>query len=76
MLFILLKRHPRALKVASRYIEGDSNFKIEALNQSMNQFNNFVIWGYWGYFALVYIEVSCGNIWAIHTGTKPYSLFW
>ena len=29
-----------------------------------------------GYFEVPwYIEVSCGNIWAIHPGAKPYSLF-
>ena len=50
MLFILLKRHPRTLKFASTYIEGDLNFKIEALNQSINQFNNLVIRRYWRYF--------------------------
>ena len=48
MLRILLKRHPRTLKFASRYLDGDSNFKIETLNQSINQFYNFVIWSSWG----------------------------
>ena len=44
--------------------------------ESINQFNDFVIWSSCGYFEVpVYIEVSCGNIWAVHTGTKPYSLF-
>ena len=44
VVYIAEKTHQDS-KIASRYmyIEGDSNFKIEALNQSINQFNNFVI---------------------------------
>ena len=80
MLCILLKRHPRTLKFASRYLGGDSNFKIEALNQSINQFNNFVIWrlSSWWYFVVSMYILWClwGTIWSIHPGTKPYSLFW
>ena len=69
MLCILLKRHPRILKFASKYLDGDSNFKIEALNQSINLIilSYRVLWGGGGYFEVPRYILRCPveTIWAI-----------
>ena len=59
MLCILLKRHPSTPKFASRYLDGDLNFKIEALNLSINQFYNIVIWSSCGYFEVPWYILRC-----------------
>ena len=55
----IAEKTPRTLRFASRYLDADSNFKVEALNQSINQFNNFAIWSYWGYFEAPWYILRC-----------------